>query len=90
MKTLADWTGSFRDFVAVGDEVETAIVEHFRDSVPPVRNGYAVMQAGEAVNTVNGRHTYMTFVRVSPVGWIYVGCCHAGETSEPSPLAQPA
>lgn len=87
IKTFEAWTGSLRDYLAVGDLVDREIVDHMRDSVPPVCNSSTVMQAGEAVNTVNGRNTYTTFVRAHGEVWRYVGCCHAGQTSEPKEVS---
>jgi hypothetical protein len=86
IKTLGDWRTSGRylgRFLSAGDLVDVSLVEHMRDSVPPVRNSSSLMQAGEAVTHVNGRATFTTFVHVRGETWRYVGCCHAGQTSEP-------
>lgn len=86
MKTKAMWTESrlmFTDFAQPGDEVCEEIVDRFLNILPPRTWLHNMMiQAGEAVDYVNGFPTYITFVKKWTGGtskWIYAGCCHAGK-----------
>lgn len=88
--TMDDWrkAGSFDKLAKPGDVVEEAIVEEFRNIIPPVNNGRRVMQCGEPYEhrydpeRDRWRATYTTF-KLEAGYWFYCGHCFLGKTIEP-------
>lgn len=88
--TMKDWEAarSFDRAANPGDMVEDAIVEQFRNCLPPVTDWSTLMQCGEPYSheidpaTGRCRATYTTFNRTDE-GWVYCGNCFAGEITEP-------
>lgn len=90
VKELSDWQGDFIKDFAPGDLVETAIVEQFRDSVPPHRHHADYLQAGEAYDHQedprDGKYkaTWLTFLALDDKGkiWKFCGACFTNEVQE--------
>ena len=83
MKTLEDWKeGNLEDYLVVGNEVDEAMVEYFRDVLPPRTDHSHLMQVGEPYSHIDGRATYSTFYQEDG-RWFYAGNCHAGERHQP-------
>ena len=89
VKTMDGWSNSglnLDEYLAVGDEVDEAIVDNQRDCVPPqtMRAGY--LQVGEPYadalddrgDAGRWRPTYGTFRRDGS-RWVYAGHCFAGQ-----------
>lgn len=89
MKTFKNWmegTQNFTDYVQPGDEVDEAMVDYFRDLLPPrsMQSGY--LQVGEPYSHIvdtdgKWKATYSTFA-MEDGHWIYKGCCIAGGTED--------
>lgn len=84
MRRYSDWQSqhlpcSFGDFVAVGDAVDQAMVDYFRDVVPPAYFTPSMLQVGEAYAHVDGKPTFTTFVKRDGA-WRYCGTCFLGQT----------
>ena len=84
MKSMKNWQEStaedFDDFFAPGDVVSEDVVDYFKNILPPIIDGQSVMQAGGAIDTVDGRDTFITFVKKDD-NWMYIGECHVRETT---------
>lgn len=75
----------FDDLVEPGDSVDEAIVDNFRDILPPAMMLPGFLQVGEACDHVkdeSGRYraTYATFAKDQTGKWIFYGECFAGTT----------
>ena len=84
VKEFTDWKEDFNKDFQPGDYVEEAIVDYFRDVLPPMRMASGFLQVGEPYNHVpdqegNYRGTYNTFTYVTSSIWKYCGHCFAGE-----------
>lgn len=87
MKTYAEWNASglasFEEYCNPGDEVDEAIVEHFRKPAPPLTIKPGLVQCSEAYGrepTDDGyRITFTTFHRDADK-WVYCGKCFVGQT----------
>lgn len=93
--TMQDWerADSFYKAAEPGDTVDEAIVNEFRDILPPASMHWGYLQVGEPASHVedeNGtwRATYPTF-HVQNGAWVYCGECFLNETVDRSdiPLA---
>lgn len=86
MKTLKDWENSsaerFNDFFVPGDIVGKDVVEHFKNILPPITDNSYLLQVGGAIDFIDGKSTYMTFINTTE-GWIYKGDCNKGENISP-------
>ncbi|RJX40956.1 hypothetical protein D3P09_02760 [Paenibacillus pinisoli] len=78
LKRYADWKGSLKDFLQIGDEVDEDIVNHFLNVLPPVSWSSTLLQMGEPYSHVGGRPTFATLKRDGG-RWFYAGCCYCGE-----------
>lgn len=90
LKTFEGWGNSglnLGDYLAVGDEVDEALIDQQMGCVPPRNHRAGYMQVGEPYTDAvddNGlyRPTYATFHNRNESGssfWIYAGHCFAGE-----------
>lgn len=86
VKTKAEWTANFDDYVNPGDIVEEAIVDEFMNCLPPVSMLSVCAQCGEPYshkkdpNNNKIRATYATFTRIDNDKWMYCGHCFANQT----------
>ncbi len=82
LKTLEEWTASgmptFDWYAKVGDLVDDQIYENFLGILPPAKHDFSYLQVGEPTNHVNGKPTFMTFVKVDAIHWRYLGHCFYG------------
>ena len=83
MKSMRDWYESsakdFDSFFKPGDIVAQDVVEYFANILPPIIYGTHMMQAGGAIENINGRDTFITFIKKNKK-WKYVGNCYVGNT----------
>jgi hypothetical protein len=83
MKTLAGWNasdcGSLRGYLEIGDLVDDEMYYYFLGVVPPLVNTSEMLQVNEPCDHVNGRATYLTFVRKNDA-WTFAGECWAHDT----------
>lgn len=86
LKTLSGWRESglpsVEDYLEVGDEVDSEMLDYFLNVLPPRTNRAGLLQAGGEIGTAkdgNGRWlpTYLTFKRHGDT-WRYAGRCFAG------------
>ena len=88
-KSLEGWYDSglnLSEYLAVGDEVDEALVDEMMNCVPPLSMGYGYLQVGEPYadafddRTEPNRYraTYTTFVKDGGI-WKYVGHCFAND-----------
>ena len=77
IKQKTDWHGNFNAFASPGDYVDEAIVEHFRECVPPTTNTLLVVQSGEPYDDNDNGETFTTFHRDDiESAWQYMGHCN--------------
>ena len=91
IKTRQAWHDSglskFEDFCFPGDEVDSEMVEHFVNSVPPIKTSPNCTQEGEAHSSEfeprcgRYRETYATFHSIGGGRWIFDGYCFYGENT---------
>lgn len=78
MKTYKEWEKSkaetIYEYLNIGDKVDEEIIDYFRDIVPPVTINSFTLQVGEPSDHINGKATFMTFMKVNGE-WIYKGDC---------------
>jgi hypothetical protein len=91
MRRYGDWQAqhlpcSFGDYVAVGETVDDAMVDYFRDVVPPAWFTSSMLQVGEAYAHVDGKPTFTTFTKLSEGAWRYCGTCYIGQTEHKETL----
>jgi hypothetical protein len=84
LKRFEDWTGDLHEFLQVGDEVDQEIADYILEVLPPAYHTRTVYQMGSAMNTVNGKATFITVAKTDEK-WFYAGLCHLGDTKEPLP-----
>lgn len=86
MKSMKSWqessAGDFEEFFKPGDIVSQDVVDYYKNILPPIINSNSVMQAGGAIDTVNGRDTFITFVKRDGK-WMYIGDCYVREIVQP-------
>lgn len=79
LKTYKDWnTNSIYDYLKIGDRVDEEMYEHFLNVMPPIVNTSHILQVSEPYDFVDGKPTYMTFVK-EDYFWVYKGNCHKGK-----------
>lgn len=85
-KTLKGWEetkyGDIEYYLAPGDEVDEALVEHFLGVVPPENNSPGYMQCGDPICSAadkSGEYkpAYRTFAQIKGA-WTYLGLCFSG------------
>lgn len=83
MKTYKGWHESnaktIDEYLIIGDEVDEEMIDYFRDILPPKTSNMFMLQVGEPCDHVNGKATYITFVKQNSK-WIYRGECFKGES----------
>ena len=83
MKSMKDWQESsaenFESFFKPGDIVAQDVVDYFANIFPPIIYGSHMMQAGGAIDNINGRDTFTTFIKENK-NWKYVGNCYICNT----------
>jgi hypothetical protein len=93
LKTLSGWRESglnLSDYLAVGDEVDEALVEEQMNCVPPHRHRSDYLQVGEPYcdaydENFNCSTAYTTFRKKTDNNrscWIYAGHCFTGEVTD--------
>ncbi len=90
MKTFQQWVETNKhldSFLAPGDEVDSEMVDYFRDTLPPRTMKSDLIQLGEPHDHFRDKNRkqhgiYATLKRIGGK-WIYAGLCFAGE-SEPA------
>ena len=89
MKTLEGWNNSgvrtLEEYVFPGDEVDLAMVEYFRDIMPPLIHWENLLQVGEPYSIAKDEEghyhsTWTTFYRRHSDQWFYAGHCFKGES----------
>lgn len=99
--TMQMWSeaGSFDRIANAGDTVDNEIVEQFRNSLPPIVDGEAFMQAGGAYDNILIKDLgvyapiYTTFEKRPAVSntdglWVYVGNCLRGTREDCTKLSE--
>lgn len=88
MKTFQQWTETNKhldSFLIPGDEVDSEMVDYFRDTLPPRTMKSDLIQLGEPYEHFRDenrklRGIYATLKRIGGK-WIYAGLCFAGENT---------
>lgn len=86
MKTLDSWNTSgirLSKYLQVGDRVDNAMHDYFRDLLYPAYFDNRTLQVGEAYSHVDGKPTFTTFKKRADGRWYYCGNCHVRQTVEP-------
>ena len=90
LKTLSGWhksgLPSIEDYLELGDEVGTNLIDYFLNVLPPRTNRAGLLQVGgeiSAAKNIDGRclPTYLTFKREDGT-WRYAGRCFAGSAEQ--------
>lgn len=73
------WEGSLKDYLNVGDTVDTEMYEYFLDVVTPETDKETLVQIGEPWSeTKDGQFTFETLEKINGV-WVYKGTCVSGD-----------
>ncbi len=80
IKRFEDWqSGSFYQFLQVGDKVDEEFKNYFINTLPPACNRTTLIQFGEPYSHADGLAIFATLSKIDGQ-WTYVGNCFYGES----------